>query len=326
VLPALPYLAPWYRVSIGTGKIVLEHAQRTVSLEGKATERLLPVLLPLLDGRRTVDEIVQVLGPPVRPAVEHALSALAEHGVLEAGPPLPDGLPRPVVGTAELLASLRPGSRPIAETGAAVASCSVAVVGAGAAGVEAARLLRSGGVEVQHAFAIEAGVDLTICAPSETERSRLTDWNTRALDARAPWLQVLAFDGRYASIGPLYLPGDTCCYECFRVRRAANLEAGTELCESALDAEAPALESALDAEAPALDAILGGVAALLAMGWLVHGDHYAPGAFYALEIVPTLGLTVHHVYRVPRCRACSGLADVAPPLPWHKELPVGRGR
>jgi bacteriocin biosynthesis cyclodehydratase domain-containing protein len=329
VVPSLPYLAPWYRVSSGAGKVVLEHGQRIVSLEGRATERLVPALLPLLDGRRTVDEIVQVLGPAVRPAVEHALGALAEHGVLEAGPPLPRSLPRPAAGTAELLASLRPGTRPLAEIAAKVADCSVAVAGDGTAGAEAARLLRAGGVGVDLTDAVETAVDLTICAPARTEGWRLVEWNQQALDARAPWLQILAFDGRYASIGPLYLPGDTCCYECFRLRVRANLDGGAE--RPAFDGrptgDAAAGDAAAgDAVAPVLDAIVGGLAALLVMGWLVQGDHYAPGAFYALELLPTLGLSVHHVYRVPRCPACSGLADAAPPLPWHKEVSLDIGR
>ena len=79
--------------------------------------------------------------------------------------------------------------------------------------------------------------------------------------------------------------------------------------------------------APAVDALAAAIAVQLALGWLVLGDHYAPAAFYALELVPTIALTVHHVHRVPRCPVCSDLADVAPPLPWHKEIPVaGAGR
>ena len=314
-VPSLPYLAPWCRVATVDGRVLIEHGQRILSLEGKAAERLLPVLLPLLDGRRTLDEIVRVLGSPVRSAIEHALGALAEHGVLEEGPPLPDGLPRPVAATAELLASLRPGSRPVAETGLAVAACSVAVAGDGMAGLELARQLRTAGVHVERAEAVEAGVDLTICAPSGAERRRLEEWNDQALDLHAPWLQVLPFDGRYAAIGPLYLPGDTCCFDCFRLRREASLEGGADL--GLLD-DSPAS----DAGVPALDAIVGGVAALIVLGWLVNRDHFAPAAFYALELQPTLGLSAHHVYRVPRCPSCSGLADVSSPLPWHKEIPV----
>jgi bacteriocin biosynthesis cyclodehydratase domain-containing protein len=317
-VPALPFLPPWYRVATGPGKVVIEHGQRIVCLEGRAADRLLPALLPLLDGMRTVDEIVCALGEPARPAVEHALGELASHGLLTEGPPLPRELPAPVSGTAELLTSLRPGGRPLAETAGVVAGCSVAVVGEGTAGLETGRLLRSGGVKIDRAGGIEAGPDLTVCAPSAAELPRLRDWNAQALESRLPWLQVLPFDGRYASLGPLYLPGDTCCYECFRLRRAANLDADNEL---PLLEEVPASYPA----APALDAVLGGLAAILTLSWLVLGDHYAPAAFYAVELLPVLGLTVHHVHRVPRCAACSGLADVAPPLPWHKEVPVARG-
>jgi bacteriocin biosynthesis cyclodehydratase domain-containing protein len=317
-VPSLPYLAPWYRVATAPGKVVLEHGQRILRFEGRATERLLPALLPLLDGRRTVDEIVQVLGTPVRPAVEHALDLLAEHGVLEEGPPLPDDLPAPIAGTAGLLASLHPGGPALADVAVSVASCLVAVTGDGPAAIEVARFLRAGGADVQRAAAVEAGPDLTVCAPSGAELFRLGEWNAQALEARAPWFQVLPFDGRYACVGPLYLPGDTCCYECFRLRREANLEGGAEL---ALLDKAPAVYPA----APALDAVVGGLTALLVSTWLVYDNHYAPGAFYALELQPTPSLTAHHVYRVPRCPACSGLADVAPPLPWHKEVSVELG-
>lgn len=319
-VPALPYLAPWYRISSRPGEVVLEHGQRIVRLGGKATERLLPALLPLLDGRRTVDEVVHVLGPSVRPAVERALELLAAHGVLEEGPPLPDDLPRPFAGTAELLASLHPGAKSLVHTAASVAACSVAVVGEGTAGVELARILRAGGTSIEHASGVAPGVDLTVCAPSGAELPRLEEWNAEALESRAPWLQVLPFDGRYAALGPLYLPGDTCCYECFRLRRSANLGRG-----AGAGAALPGDLQGSDCVAPAVDAVVGGLAAFLVLSWLVHGDHYVPGSFYALELLPSLGLTVHHVYRVPRCPACSGLADVAPPLPWHKEAVVARG-
>jgi bacteriocin biosynthesis cyclodehydratase domain-containing protein len=316
-LPALPYLPPWYRVATEAGKVVLEYGQRVVCLEGRAAERLVPALLPLLDGTRTVNEVVQLLGEPVRPAVEKALDELSAHGLLAEGPPLAADVARPVAGTAELLASLRPGAGPLEETMASVAGCSIAILGDGAAGAEVARLLRSSGAHVERGEMLD-GADLAVCAPAAAELPRLRGWNEQALDARQPWLQILPFDGRYAALGPLYLPGDTCCYECFRLRRWANLDGADEL---PLLEEAPATYPA----APALDAVLGGLAALLSLNWLVLGDHYAPAAFYAFELLPTLSLSVHHVHRVPRCPACSGLADVAPPLPWYKEVPVGHG-
>ena len=313
-VPAFPYLAPWYRVAREKGKVVLEYGQRIVCLEGGAAEGLIPALLPLLDGARTVDEIVAALGDPVRPAVERVIRELADHGLLASGPGAAD-LPRPVAGAAELLASLQPGAASIVETAAAVEACSVAVVGGGGAGLELARLLRSTGVAIEWTDGPAGGSDLVVCAPAADELPRLPAWNAQALAARQPWLQILPFDGRYAAVGPLYLPGDTACFECFRRRRAANL--GTP-------AELPLLEAAPAAypSAPGLDAVAGGLAAQLALHWLVLGDHYAPAAFYAFEPLPTLALSVHHVHRVPRCEACSGLADVASPLPWFKEVPV----
>ncbi len=317
-LPALPYLAPWYRVAVGERRVVLEHGQRIVSFEGAAAERFLPALLPLLDGRRTVDEIVAVLGEPVREAVEHALAELAEYGLLAEGPPAGDDLSRPVIGLAELITSLRPRRGAVGEEAAAVASCRVAVAGRGGAGVEAIRLLRVAGAQAEPVERIEGGFDLVLCAPSPAELPRLGEWNADALSANQPWLQILPFDGRYAAVGPLYLPGDTACYECFRLRRGANLGAGDDL--ALLDSVPAAYPSA-----PSLDTILGGLAVQVALHWLVLGDHYAPAAFYAFELLPTLALELHHVHRVPRCEACSGLADVAPPLPWHKEVPVAGG-
>jgi bacteriocin biosynthesis cyclodehydratase domain-containing protein len=316
-LPSLPYLPPWYRIVCEPGKVVLEHGQRIVCLEGGAADRLVPALLPLLDGLRTVEEIVAALGEPVRPAVEQALRELSEHGLLESGPPVAADAALPVRGAAELLASLRPGLTPVAESAAAVEASTVAIAGRGCGGLEAARLLRASGVSVEWTDELQ-GVDLALCAPSPGELPVLSEWNERALVNRQPWLQVLPFDGRYAAVGPLFLPGDTCCYECFRLRRSANLGAADEL--ALLDGTPAAYPSA-----PALDAIAGGLSAELALQWLVLRDHFAPAAFYALAPLPTLRLTVHHVHRVPRCSACSGLEDVAAPLPWFKEVPLAAG-
>jgi bacteriocin biosynthesis cyclodehydratase domain-containing protein len=313
-LPAFPYLAPWYRIATGAGRVVLEYGQRIVCLEGGAAERFVPALLPLLDGSRGIDEIVAVLGEVTRPAVEQVLVQLADHGLLVEGPP-PDGLPRPAAGVVELLASLRPRSEPLGDTAARVAARSVGIVGRGTAGLDAARLLRLSGVQVEWLNRIESGVDLALCAPAADELARLREWNEQALRAAQPWLQILPFDGRYATVGPLYLPGDTGCHECFRRRRAANLGALEELeLLEAVPAAYPA--------APALDAVLGGLAAQVALQWLVLDDHYAPACFFALEPLPVVALTSHHLHRVPRCEACSGLADVAAPLPWYKEVAV----
>lgn len=311
----LPYLAPWYRLAAAENQIVLEYGQRVISLQGGAVRTLLPALLPLLDGTRTVAEIVALLGEPVRPAVEQALERLDAHGLLLEGPPSSDDEPSPHKQTIALLTALHAGRRRLADTAAALRSGQVSVVGEGNAATEICRLLRLSGVDVERAARVRDGARLTVCAPTPEQLPRLREWNEEALETRAPWLQVLPFDGRYAAVGPLYLPGDTCCYECFRLRRAANLEVGDEL---GLVEESPASYPA----GPALTSLVVGLAAVVVLEWLALESHYIPAAFYALELVPVIRLAVHHVHRVPRCPACSPLAGVSPPLPWHKETPL----
>src|SRR5439155_20400641 len=84
-IPERPLLAPWYRL-VGDGdRLLLEHAQVVVVLEGAAVRKLLPALLPLLDGTRTADDLVARLGAAARPAVELAPGPLPAHDPLAAG-------------------------------------------------------------------------------------------------------------------------------------------------------------------------------------------------------------------------------------------------
>ena len=318
VIPTLPYLAPWYRIARTDDEVVLEYGQRIVCLAGRAGAVLMPVLLPLLDGTHTLDEIVEVLGEPARPAIEAALERLDEHDLLLDGPPLSHDVPTPLSATAKFLVALRPREVALGDAVASLRSRSVAVVGSGPTAVEVARLLRQSGMLVRRADSISSGVDLAVCAPASAQLPSLGEWNEQALASGQPWLQVLPFDGRYASVGPLYVPGETCCFECFRLRRRANLDAGDEL---ALLEATPAVYPT----PPMLQAVVGGIAATLALEWVVLHDHHVPSAFYAVELGQVLGVSLHHVHRVPRCPACSGLEDVSAPLPWHKEHAAAAG-
>src|SRR5579864_6203360 len=118
-----PLLKPWYRLSAEGGRSVLRYAGSVLEFEGAAAERLLPHLLPLLDGTRTVDEVVAELGDPVRPAIEHALSLLRGHELLTEG----------VAGSSpccELLAATT--GHTVAEVQRRVARAEVHVLGSGA--------------------------------------------------------------------------------------------------------------------------------------------------------------------------------------------------
>lgn len=292
---------------------MLEYGQRTVTLQGAAAERFVPALLPLLDGTRTIDEIVEYLGEPARTAVERVLARLGARGLLREG--RRSSAVRPIRETAEMIDSLAPAVREAQEIERVLASRTIAVLGSTPLALELIRLLQLSGVAVVRAA--DAPADLTIVAASDLEQLR--GCNERSLASGQPWLQVLPFDGRLATIGPLYLPCETACYECFRLRRSANLDLGLPLAAiEEVECAAPA--------APVVDVAAAALAAFVALRWLAHRDHFTPGAFYAVELAGAVpSMTQHFVHRVPRCGSCSHVARLSSPLPWHKEVRVEHG-
>src|SRR5262249_10865789 len=145
-VPMLPLLKPWYRLAECGDGLVLSYGLSAVVLEGRAVQQLLPAVLPLLDGTRTIDEIAAAVGEPVRPAVEGCLALRAQRGLLTAGPPLRRGLPGPFAETASFFGAV--DSLPPAEALGRVAAARIGIVGTGAPPAAIARALRLAGVGV----------------------------------------------------------------------------------------------------------------------------------------------------------------------------------
>lgn len=312
-LPRAPLLAPWVRIAWSDGRAVLEHGGRAVVLEGRAAERLLPALLPLLDGTRDLERIVRALGRAAAPAVEAALALLASHRVLVDGPPVacdaePDA--EAAVRFEAAIAARRP-----ADVQQALASAAVVVGGRAAAADELVRLLEAcgiGAVGRADGPTEAAGADLAVVAPRPDEVASLAGWNAARLADGVPWLPVLPFDGRLAVVGPLIVPGESACLRCYEVRRAANSELGAD--HDAV--EAVALRSATPLP---LAAAAAGLAASVALGWLARRDRALPGRLLALEHVVLPVVETHFVLRVPRCPVCGDPRDRAVASPWFKD-------
>ncbi len=315
-LPQRPYLRPWYRTTTDGERLLLEHGGAVVVLEGAALKRLVPALLPLLDGTRGVEEIVALLGSPARPAVERALALLAGHGLLTEGPPLDE--PRPFAVTAESLSATRRDGPSPDDVRRRLRDAHVFVAGTTPLATTVAReLLRAGAGRVApvgwDVATLDRSQGVAVAAAGPADRAELDGWARRRNDDGVAWLALLPSDGRLAPIGPLVVPGETACLECYRLRRAATSD-----CREELRALARAPSSARSAGA--VDAIVAGVAALALLRFLVGLDPTLPGSFYALDLGVPLSLSRHRVLRVPRCPACSGVDSVAAPLPWFKEI------
>jgi bacteriocin biosynthesis cyclodehydratase domain-containing protein len=306
VIPSRPLLAPWYRL-VGEGdRLLLAYGQSVVVLEGAAVATLLPVLLPLLDGTRSLDDLAARLGPAVRPAIELAIETLAEHDAVVEGPDAPRDL-RAAAHAAAGLWRLTP-----AAAAQRLEAGSVELVGSSAATVEIARLLRLAGVgEVRRGSWRGRGiVDLAVVAPGPDELDRLPDWNRRALAQGRRWLLLRPFDGVAATVGPLVVPGESACYQCLLLRLGANFGLGDDV----FDIEAAPATAPADA---AFEAFVVAVAAHLAWRWVVGRDTTLPGVLHVVSARPSVALGAHAILRVPRCGECSAADRLAPPLPWH---------
>jgi bacteriocin biosynthesis cyclodehydratase domain-containing protein len=310
-VPDRPALAPWCRLVEDGPRVLLEHGGTVVTLEGRAATALMPRLLPLLDGTRTTDEIVNVIGIAARPAVTKALSLLADNQLLVEGPLAPsDG--DASIEAATFAVSLV-GYATQASARERLAAGQVMVVGSGAMAAEIRRLVHESGVPEVDAIPIEEtmpNVSLVVAAPAADELRALDGVNARALERDQPWLQALPYDGRFVVAGPLFVPQVSACRSCWITRRAAcsGYEEDFELVEQLpLHAPAPAPVVALGA----------GLAALLAIRWLTTADPAVPGGYYSLEPRSIARLRFDRLLRVPRCVAC-GPMPRGVPSPWFE--------
>jgi bacteriocin biosynthesis cyclodehydratase domain-containing protein len=316
-LPRRPALKQWYRLLPRDDRLLLQYGETLVSFEGRAAQRLLPALLPLLDGTRTLDDIVQIVGPPVQRAVEQALGLLHEHGLLTDA--AAEGVVEAEKRAAEFLAAMDPAGRSAADLVAILRGARVAVAGSSSLALEVAASLRRSGLDSLEQIALTTPstdlrrFQLLLVAPAGEELPDLSGWNVTALAAGVRWLQVLPFDGLFCAVGPFYVPGETGCYECFRIRRASNVDDPRQfLALHDVPVRLPASAS--------LEQTIAGLAATMALRWLANQDQFLAGSWYALELAPRPTLGAHVLYRVPRCPLCSGLSGAAQPLPWHKAV------
>lgn len=310
-LPERPALHPWCRLVRDEGRYLLEHGGTVVTLEGRAAETLLPRLLSLLDGSRTVDDLIAEVGAPVAPAVESALSLLSTHRLLVEGvghDPAPASTTAVAAYAAAVSGVTESRARRELDDGM------VAVLGSGNGAAEVVRQLRDMGIGRVDRQSFDAELDrgsFVVAAPAPDELPRLGELNTRSLERRLAWLQLLPFDGRLVIVGPVYLPWQSACRACFVLRRGAC--SGYEEDFGLIEHEPPRVTAPI-----AVAALGASLAALLTIRWLAAADPTLPGRFYALDARSTVRLSYERLLRVPRCPSCGPVVR-AMPSPWFEE-------
>lgn len=305
-VPRLPLLKPWYRLLETPDGLLMEHGRSTVCFGGAASTQLLPALLPLLDGSRTVDEIVDALGRPVEAAVENALGLLTRHGLLTEGPGPGAAPPSRVERTALFLAQAAP--LPPARIRDELETARVLLEGDRELAAATSRLLRRSGVSC---VSSESAATFFATAATRAGDPLLDRRNAHVLEHGTPWLPFGCFDGAAATVGPLVVPGETACYRCFVLRRDASSGCTPEL----VSLRPVAVRAPI---APTLVAAVAAIAAERILRWLGLADPRLPGTVATMTVAPRLELADEAVLRAPRCPACSGTGASGPPLPWHE--------
>jgi bacteriocin biosynthesis cyclodehydratase domain-containing protein len=175
---------------------------------GVLTGRLLQLVAPLIDGRRSVDEIVDLARAQVHPVyVYHALSNLEERGYLVENDEL---LPE---GEAALWSIQNVAAR---TAGARLANRSVSLKAFGGVDIEPLRAA----LQAAHMLVGEPG-HLAVVLTDDYLRAGLKTYNQEALASGRPWLLVRPL-GRRLWMGPLFRPGHTGCWECLAQRLRIN--------------------------------------------------------------------------------------------------------
>ena len=142
---------------------------------------------------------------------------------------------------------------------------------------------------------------------SETGFGPLRPWNERLLEREVPFLPVV-IDDLVVYVGPLVVPHQTACFECFLRRRYSNLD-------EAVAREAVELRptgARIVGLHPAISTVAAGVAALeLSKFFLpLHAARQA-GHLLTFNLLASRGGR-HRVLKVPRCPACSSLKTPPP--------------
>lgn len=184
-------------------------------LEGPACDEILPWLVPRLDGTRTTIELLEAADRPCsQQALEEVLLRLAENCCLSDADAPDNGLAEALdglgvdsaaaLGQARRMRVVVCGRSPLAELVLSVTRSQGLV----------AELLDA--AEPLDALHRDEPV-LPLVIESDWPAERLEALNDGALDRRRDWMLVGAWNRRVL-VGPIFVPGETACYVCYRRR------------------------------------------------------------------------------------------------------------
>jgi bacteriocin biosynthesis cyclodehydratase domain-containing protein len=267
----------------GEGVVILSE-DAAKALHGGAYEKI----VPLMDGQRSTDEIVDALAGEVDAArVYYVLNGMEAKGYLtEASPGIAANVAAfwhaAGIEPAAALAALR-NRRVIVQTVGAVDSAAMLSA------------LETLGVQV----GTQEQADLWLVLTDDYLRADLAAINAAALQTNCPWLLVRV-TGRELWLGPLFQPGETGCWVCLRRRLERNRAVHRFVAEKKNRATLPF--TALGA-LPATQLAACQMAAVAAAQFLAGVASGLAGKVLSLDWATHTSQT-HALVRHPHCPAC----------------------
>lgn len=139
--------------------------------------------------------------------------------------------------------------------------------------------------------------ELTLVHEETSRPSQIAEVNRRMLAARRPWM-VVSLQTSWARVGPLFVPGETACWECWRARLHANrAHPEAHRAFEALDRPPGSVSVA------AHEAVVAGLVAAEVARFLVEGAPQLAGRVLVLDLA-TLEVELEPVLVAPYCPAC----------------------
>ena len=284
-----PRFKPHYRVELSENGVFLFSESDTVVLDG----RLHRLVAPLIDGRRTADEIVREVADDTSAAdVYYTLTRLEQRGhITESCEALPAGEEAlwSIQGVDAARAAERPGPGLRLRPGDRLAR-----------GRAARAALLSARVRTSRERCRPGEADLLVVVTDDYLSRALLRVNQEALRSGAPWMLVRP-TGAEIWVGPVLRPGTTGCFECLSFRLQSSRAAE---CYERERQGWPEPFTVARAQTPVTLQIAYGVAATEIAGWIARGGASPlEGRLLSLD-VRTWEARPHALIRRPQCPAC----------------------
>ncbi len=377
-LPTKPRIPKYLHViPVNAEKVQFYMAGRTVVMNGRLVATILPRLLELLDGSRTIAEILEEFRHDERDWAMAVLRQMQAKGLLEEAAVSP-GASLPKAEAERLAAQLAFFSRFLHEPQTAqiaLRQSRVHVLGIdsmvwhvavdlAAAGVGHLHIIDPWDVEprdcisgggwktddigrarsavladylqehfpqatVHHGREIPSDVrtarrllsesDLVILCLEKPDHSMCRWVNQACVERGIPWVAAY-LSAVEAVIGPMVVPGETACYECYHLRRQSNQDRLEERQTVEQYLEQHRAERSPFGQLSPLPSIAGGLVSLEALRQLAgFAQPSTYDAFLRVDLI-TLEAELHPILKLPRCPICGPLRRSPLVGLWSEEL------